>query len=79
MTPPCAESDPDSFFKEENEHFAKAICFECPLRFECFLFAYESNQHGIWGGTNDKEREAVRKGRGAKIRRTLGLPPVNRK
>lgn len=78
IVPPCAESDPDSFFTEEAETFAKAVCSDCPLRLQCFLFALESGQHGIWGGTNESERASVRKGRGAKIQRSLGLMPVKR-
>lgn len=93
--PPCSRVDPKFFFAKdffiepdslmvsssfyENESFAKAVCYDCPLKLECFLFAVESNQHGIWGGTNEKERSDIRRGRGAKIRSSLGLPPVTRR
>jgi hypothetical protein len=33
----------------------------CPVRAECLAFALEHAMHGIWGGTNQEERDAIRK------------------
>lgn len=77
IVPPCAEADPDSFFAKddydgiysslrtslvyENERAAKAICFNCPMRADCLTFAVKTGQQGIWGGTNENERRAIRR------------------
>lgn len=95
ITPPCAESDPDSFFTKdywdetditrpsksssyENERVVKEICNGCPLRAPCALYAIETGQHGIWGGTTEGERRELRRGRANKLRKTLGLTPTSR-
>lgn len=93
--PPCSRENPDIFFTKdffdepdsfkttdsfyENESAAKEVCSKCPLKFDCFLFAFESNQRGIWGGTTEKERTNIKRGRAVKVRRSLGLPPATRK
>jgi WhiB family redox-sensing transcriptional regulator len=90
IVPPCSESDPDAFFPKdyydepgktpsnayENERFVKSICAECPLKIECLQFAIKTSQHGIWGGTTEGERRALRRGRGIKLQRQLGLAPT---
>lgn len=41
---------------------AKAVCQECPVRFECLTFALVTNQPGgIWGGRTTEERVTIRK------------------
>lgn len=89
--PLCAETDPDSFFPKdyfddengksaassyENERSVKAICNECPLKLDCLMYAMTTGQHGIWGGTTENERRAIRRGRGVKLQRSLGLTPL---
>ena len=93
VVPPCAESDPDAFFPKdyfddengksaassyENERGVKAICGECPLKLDCLTYAIKTGQHGIWGGTTESERVAIRRGRGVKLQRALGLTPTKR-
>jgi WhiB family redox-sensing transcriptional regulator len=91
VVPLCAESDPDAFFPKDyyddpgkttasndyvNERFVKSICEECPLKIECLQFAVKTVQHGIWGGTTESERRAIRRGRSVKLQRRLGLAPI---
>lgn len=92
-TPLCAETDPDMFFSVDpsdailsvKEYYAyeseaKAICSECPYRIACFAYAIKAvDLQGIWGGTTAKDRAAIRRGRGAKIQRSLGLTPTKRR
>lgn len=80
----CADTDPDSFFtdnEEKPETAAKRVCAACPVRENCLLYAIANNErHGVWGGLTPDERdaEARRRGlaRGARTsgtRRTRGL------
>lgn len=92
ITPFCAETDPDAFFPKdyfddadgskppssayENERAVKAICGDCPLKIDCLMYAITTGQQGIWGGTTEGERQAIRRGRGIKLQRALGLTPT---
>jgi WhiB family redox-sensing transcriptional regulator len=64
----CAGMDPEYFFPERNSsaELAKAICQSCPVAAQCLDFALNhAEDHGIWGGTNQKERRALRRARRA--------------
>jgi WhiB family redox-sensing transcriptional regulator len=40
---------------------AKAVCAQCPVRRECLSYALQNTQlQGVWGGTSDAERRALR-------------------
>lgn len=74
-TPPCAESDPEAFYpvdsadipgiqgssKYFNESGAKAVCKSCPYIMRCLMFAIENNELGIWGGTTELDRRAIKR------------------
>ncbi len=48
---------------------AKAVCLsECPCRAACLAYAMETGAVGIWGGTSDRERQALRKVAGKRRR-----------
>jgi WhiB family redox-sensing transcriptional regulator len=73
----CRSVDPDLFFPisdsgpaREQVAKVKAICSACRVRRECLAFALRTGQiFGIWGGTTELERAAVR-------RRTASEQPV---
>jgi WhiB family redox-sensing transcriptional regulator len=95
IVPPCSKVDPDSFFPVDdfsenlngttkhttysNERAAKAVCEECPLKLPCAIYAIQTNPQGIWGGTTEAERLAIRRGRGIKLQKSLGLAPTKRR
>jgi hypothetical protein len=61
----CADVDPESFFPDseltkENTMVLK-ICNTCDARTDCLEYALGWNVVGIWGGTNTRERQAIRK------------------
>ena len=68
----CRGADTDLFFPIGTTgdavvdiDAAVAICHVCPVRQPCLEFALASNQEfGIWGGTTEDERRALRRGRG---------------
>ncbi|MGP7998331.1 MAG: WhiB family transcriptional regulator [Streptosporangiaceae bacterium] len=40
---------------------AKAICHACPVREPCLAWALSHGiSSGVWGGTTDEERRAIR-------------------
>lgn len=47
----------------EYEKEAKAICAECPYKARCLEFAINNSELGIWGGTTERQRTALRKSR----------------
>jgi WhiB family redox-sensing transcriptional regulator len=67
----CRRTDPDLFFPVGTtgmalEHIAsaKAVCQECVSREPCLEFAMATNQDsGIWGGTSEEDRRALRRQR----------------
>ena len=65
----CRDTDPDLFFPvgttgpaiEQIEN-AKAVCRVCDVQKSCLDYALVTNQDsGIWGGTSEEERRALRR------------------
>ncbi|MGW2458012.1 WhiB family transcriptional regulator [Streptomyces sp. NPDC004457] len=75
----CRGQDPDLFFPIGNVNSglvaiqtdeAKAVCRHCPVRERCLAWAVAADPvEGIWGGTTEGERRAMR-------RRTARTPGV---
>ena len=62
----CKGLDPRLFFPERGESTAeaKAVCAACPVRADCLDWAIATTQKwGIWGGTSERERHRLRRGR----------------
>jgi len=60
----CRETDPDSFFPDfgEDATVAKKVCRACPVRTECLLQAFATDeQWGVWGGLTDLERRRLKR------------------
>jgi WhiB family redox-sensing transcriptional regulator len=58
----CAQTDPDEFYPEKggSTAVAKSVCFACPVRRDCLDYALTNHeQHGIWGGTSERERRRL--------------------
>lgn len=78
--PACKGMDPGLFVgpdgeeradREAREVEAKAVCRSCPLIAECLAHALANREFGVWGGTSDDDRKAIRTGRA--VRRADGL------
>ena len=67
----CRTEDPELFYPVSSSGHvyaaqverAKAVCRRCPVRAECLSEALASPQDGVWGGTTEAERRAIRQGR----------------
>jgi WhiB family redox-sensing transcriptional regulator len=64
----CRDQDPELFFPAQGSLAvfvqlarAKAICGRCPVARECLRYALATGQHGVWGGTSEDERRAMRR------------------
>ena len=65
----CRDTDPDLFFPVgttgpaiEQIETAKAVCRACDVQKDCLDYALTTNQDsGIWGGTSEEERRAIRR------------------
>lgn len=67
----CQGEDPELFFPIAATGpglaqviGAKAVCFRCAVRAACLSYAVATGQAGIWGGTTQEERLAVRQSSG---------------
>ncbi|MFE7559147.1 WhiB family transcriptional regulator [Kitasatospora sp. NPDC057500] len=68
----CRGTDPELFFPigsgtsfptiVQSEE-AKAVCGRCPVSRQCLERALEAPVEGIWGGTTEAERRALRRRR----------------
>lgn len=63
----CLDEDPELFFPVgtspeavEQTREAKIVCDGCPVRVECLAWALALGEQGVWGGTTDDERAALR-------------------
>ena len=73
----CADADSALFFPigvtgpaVPQIAAAKAVCARCSVRAACLEFAIASNQeYGVWGGTSEEERRALRRAWRARGRR----------
>lgn len=73
----CAETDPDGVFypsgegTRSNVERARQICATCPHIFDCldYALAEPAGEYGVWGGTTEKERVALRRELGVRLRR----------
>ena len=67
----CRDQDPELFFPltemgpgARDVERAKAVCAGCPVRAECLRYALDNGlDHGIFGGTTETERRALRRAR----------------
>lgn len=42
---------------------ARTVCRSCPVAQDCLDWALANGEHGVWGGTSDKQRKEMRNGR----------------
>ncbi|WP_329131274.1 WhiB family transcriptional regulator [Streptomyces sp. NBC_00670] len=73
----CRTEDPDLFFPVGTTgpallqiEEAKSVCRGCPVRDACLEWALETGQNiGVWGGTTEMERRALKRRRATASRR----------
>ncbi len=66
----CSEMDPTFFFPSDGVGVerAKKICAECSQRNVCLEYALSNRvDHGVWGGTSERQRRRILKARKAGI------------
>ena len=70
----CQGQDPELFFPVAATGpalaqiiAAKAVCFRCAVRAACLSYALATGQAGIWGGTTQEERHAMRRSSGSRV------------
>ncbi len=70
----CADKPPSLFFPSDGVgvEVAKRVCSDCPMQAQCLDYALDNRiDHGVWGGTSERERRRILKARGA--RRPVGV------
>ncbi len=64
----CRFYSPDVFFPTDGVGViaARAVCAECPVQGICLEYALANRiEHGVWGGTSERERRRILKRRRA--------------
>ncbi len=58
----CSPDQTALFFSviEEEIQEARRFCEPCPVKEECFQYAIDHNEEGVWGGTSEKQRRRLR-------------------
>ena len=58
----CGDTDVDLFFREDvaSQQTALSICAQCPLQKACLAYALDNEEYGVWGGTTESQRAALR-------------------
>lgn len=77
----CLDHDPELFFPLGESgpsvpqiQDAKRVCARCAVREPCLAWALQNvMEHGVWGGSTDAERRAVRR---RSARRSRLVPPA---
>ena len=71
----CAEKHPSIFFPSDGVGVEKArkICNECPMQTPCLEYALRNRiDHGVWGGTSERQRRRILKERRVKALQRTG-------
>jgi WhiB family transcriptional regulator, redox-sensing transcriptional regulator len=42
---------------------AKEVCRNCPVKAQCLQTAVRDAEEGVWGGTSERDRRAMKRGR----------------
>jgi len=64
----CTQLDSELYFPEgaaarsDTSAALMKLCQDCPYKAECLEWALVNREDGIWGGTNNYMRSAMRKG-----------------
>ncbi len=67
----CRGVGNDLFFPSRGESTKEAIavCETCPIKVDCLEYALDAHElHGIWGGTSERQRRRLRRGRAPRPR-----------
>lgn len=60
----CATRDyeGDPFFDDTpSEDVRVTVCADCPVTWECAVYAIKHGYPGVWGGMNEDERDHLRR------------------
>jgi WhiB family redox-sensing transcriptional regulator len=66
----CRNLSPTTFFPSDGVgvEVAKRICATCPVIDTCLEYALENHiDHGVWGGTSERQRRRILKARGVRV------------
>jgi WhiB family redox-sensing transcriptional regulator len=70
----CRSEPPSRFFPSDGVgvEVARRICAECPVKSACLEYALRNGiDHGVWGGTSERERRRIARRRRLALQATL--------
>ncbi len=65
----CKGQDTELFYPPQGAAGAQALgfCMRCSVREECLEWALERQEYGVWGGTTEFQRRAIRRARARQL------------
>lgn len=59
----CVGQDLETFYPARGTYTdrGKKICRDCPVRVQCMDYALRHREWGVWGGTDDADRDTFRR------------------
>lgn len=67
----CRTEPPSRFFPSDGVgvEIARRFCADCPVKEPCLEYALRNRiDHGVWGGTSERERRRILRRRRAEAR-----------
>lgn len=58
----CRGANPEIFEEDDHVETAKEYCNRCIVKITCLEWALSRHESGVWGGTTEAERRALRRG-----------------
>jgi len=74
----CAQMSPSTFFPNDGVgvEVARRICADCSVKAPCLEYALTNRiDHGVWGGTSERERRRILRKRRLAARSTSAASP----
>jgi len=61
----CAGAPLGLFFPDKDQAHAaieqaRTLCRDCPVQADCLAWAVTHNEQGVWAGTTEQQRRAIR-------------------
>lgn len=50
----------EHFFPASGRPVSNRVCYNCPVAYDCLLYALVNHERGIWGGYSEAQRNMIK-------------------